>query len=234
MPNKLPQIDTDGVARRIDALAGAFPEQRNGFDHLARKVRNGKDKAVGELIETLFTKVKELTSKISELENSLKSAGHSRDEMNEKLSAAKKMYTHVQNIEGSVQTDATLVNETLASAQTMMHNIKNTLDTMETKYNRQFAKLTADEHAQFQAFKDYVENGLGITTEHFGRIIAGLGTDVRRAVANRQETKDDYPQDVSNDNPQGAPNAMRAGHSMPTINGIGGMGYRQGTFALKF
>jgi hypothetical protein len=219
-------IDKGTVARRIDALAGAFPEQRNGFGHLARKVRNGKDKAVGELIETLFTKVTELTSKISELENSLKSAGHSRDEMDIKLSNANEMYTHVQDIEGSVQDKATLVNETLASAQTMMHNIENTLGTMETKYNRQFAELTADEHAQFQAFKDYVENGLGITTEHFGRIIAGLGTDVRRTVAKRQQTDHGNPQDVPND--------MRAGHSMPTMDGIGGMGYRQGTFAFKF
>ena len=36
------RIDTVAVAQRIDALAGAFPEQRNGFAHLARKVRNGK------------------------------------------------------------------------------------------------------------------------------------------------------------------------------------------------
>ena len=234
MPNKLPPINTVVVARRIEGLGDEFSDQANAFNHLATKVRNGKDKAVGELIGTLFTKVTELTSKISELENSLKSAGHSRDEMDIKLSNANEMYTHVQDIEGSVQDDATLVNETLASAQTMMHNIENTLGTMETKYNRQFAELTADEHAQFQAFKDYVENGLGITTEHFGRIIAGLGTDVRRTVAHRQETKDKYSQGVSNDNPQDVPNHMRAGHSMPTMDGIGGMGYRQGAFAFKF
>jgi hypothetical protein len=226
MPNKLPPIDTDRVARRIEGLRNEFSDQANAFNHLATKVKKGHDKAVGELIEALFAKVKELTSKISELESSLESAGHSRDEMDEKLSAVNGMYTHVQRIEGSVQDDATLVTETLATATTMMHEIQGTLDTMKTKYDSQFAKLTADEYVQFQAFKDYVENGLGMTTEHFGRIIAGLGTDVRRAVAKRQQTDHGNPQDVSNH--------MRAGHSMSTMDGIGGMGYRQGAFAFKF
>jgi len=35
-------------------------------------------------------------------------------------------------------------------------------------------------------------------------------------------------------NPQAVSNHMRAGHSMPTMDGIGGMGYRQGAFALKY
>lgn len=148
MSKKLPPINTDGVARRIEDLRSVFSDQKNAFDHLATKVRKGHDKAVGELIEALFANVKDLKADLA-------NAGLVHTAMTALLEAENAKYKEVQAIRTEVGRDTALVshdvelaNAALRTAGETTNEVRELLHDMTTKYDKQFAEFQADQREQ--------------------------------------------------------------------------------------